>query len=361
MDPISAIVAALIAGATEAARPTAVQVVKDAYSGFRSLIVRKFSKTSAPLQGVEEKPTSESRQNVLKEELTEAGAERDSEVAKALQSLIATLQQHAPQSVSNLTATVSGGVSLQGGTFHAPVNISSGNTTNQSGGGAIVQGTVHTGGGAFVGRDQTINNITIHSVDQIQDLTAVIKSAMSQLTANPEPDALDAMSVVLDEISKLYQLIDTELTRFLSLSFDDPQQIHRDRDVLLSLDGGQITVRASEARGHCSKISRIYSTRLRPWFQQRLTSDPNAFRRVEQAFGTLSGSDIDMTYVIHQLGQWLSSKASQTLNLVDAGDILSARRMVKDARLDCQVMRQKLAATISSMRDIQAELLQSAS
>jgi len=68
-----------------------------------------------------------------------------------------------------------------------------------------------------------------------------------------------------------------------------------------------------------------------------------------------------MTYVIHQLGQWLSSKASQTLNLVDAGDILSARRMVKDARLDCQVMRQKLAATISSMRDIQAELLQSAS
>jgi hypothetical protein len=106
-------------------------------------------------------------------------------VAKALQSLIATLQQHAPQSVSNLTATVSGGVSLQGGTFHAPVNISSGNTTNQSGGGAIVQGTVHTGGGAFVGRDQTINNITIHSVDQIQDLTAVIKSAMSQLTCEP--------------------------------------------------------------------------------------------------------------------------------------------------------------------------------
>jgi len=165
---------------------------------------------------------------------------------------------------------------------------------------------------------------------------------------------------VLDEISKLYQLIDTELTRYLSLSFDDPQQINRDRAVLLSLDGGQISARASEARGHCSKISRIYSDRLRPWFQQRL-ADPNAFRRVEQAFGTLAGSDIDMTYVIHQLGQWLSTKASQTLNLVDAGDIISARRTVKDARLDCQGMRQKLAATISSMRDIQAELLQSAS
>jgi hypothetical protein len=31
--------------------------------------------------------------------------------------------------------------------------------------------------------------------------------------------------------------------------------------------------------------------------------------------------------------------------------------MVKDARLDSQSMRQKLASTINSMRDIQAELL----
>jgi hypothetical protein len=74
MDPISAIVAALIAGATEAARPTAVQVVKDAYSGFRSLIVRKFSKTSAPLQGVEEKPTSESRQKRVERRADRSGS-----------------------------------------------------------------------------------------------------------------------------------------------------------------------------------------------------------------------------------------------------------------------------------------------
>jgi len=355
MDPISAIVAALVAGAAEAAKPTAVQVVKDTYAGFKALIVRKFSKSATPLQGVEEKPASESRQSVLKEELAEAGADRDPDIAAALQNLIATLQQHAPQSVTNLTATVSGGYNLQGSTFRAPVNISSGNTTNQTGGGAVVSGTVNTGGGNFVGRDQTINNITIHSVDQIQDLAVILKSAMTQLTANPEPDALDAMAVVLDEISKLYQLIDTELTRYLSLSFDDPQQTARDRAVLLSLDGGQIGVRATEARGHCEKISRIYSSKLRLWFHDRLA--PDAMTRVERAFGVLASSDADMTYVIHQLSQWLSSKATLTLNLVDAGDLTAARKMVKEARLDCQAMRQKLAATISSMRDIQAELL----
>ena len=41
MDPISTIVAALAAGAAEAAKPTAVQAVKDAYEGFKALIVRK--------------------------------------------------------------------------------------------------------------------------------------------------------------------------------------------------------------------------------------------------------------------------------------------------------------------------------
>jgi hypothetical protein len=196
----------------------------------------------------------------------------------------------------------------------------------------VVQAAVNTGGGAFVGRDQVINNITLHSVDQVEDLAAVLKASMAQLASNPEPDALDAMAVVLDEISKLYQLMDTELTRYLSLSFDDQQQMPRDRAVLLSLDGGQISARAKEARGHCEKISRIYSNRLRPWFQARLA--PDAIGRVEHAFGILAASDADMSYAIHLLAQWLSQKASQTLNLVDAGDITGARRMVKDARLD---------------------------
>lgn len=353
MDPISAIVAALVAGAVEASRPTAVQAVKDAYEGFKALIVRKFSRSATPLQGVEERPTSAARQSALKEELAEAGADRDAEVLSALQTLIATLREHAPQSVANLTA--SGGINLPGGTFQGPVSLAGGNTTIQSGGGAVVQGGVNTGGGVFVGRDQVINNITLHSVDQVDDLAAVLKASMAQLASNPEPDALDAMAVVLDEISKLYQLIDTELTRYLSLSFDDQQQITRDRAVLLSLEGSQISARAMEARGHCEKISRIYRDRLRSWFQARL--DSGAFDRVEQAFGVLAFSDADMAYAIHLLAEWLSQKALQTLNLVDAGDIPAARRMVKDARLDCQGMRQKLASTISTMRDIQAELL----
>lgn len=219
----------------------------------------------------------------------------------------------------------------------------------------MVQAAVSTAGGDFVGRDQIINNITLNSVDQVKGLALVLKESITQLTSNPVPDTLDDLVVVLDEISKLYQLIDTELTHYLSLSLDEPQQLLNDRAVLLKLDGGLVGTRAMEARGHCEKIRRIYNNRLRPWFQTRLSQDN--IDRIEGAFGRLGNSDTDMAYAINLLAQWLSEKASQTLNLVDAGDIAGARRMVKEARLDCQGMRKNLAGTISTMRDIQTELL----
>jgi hypothetical protein len=349
VDPIAAIVAGLAAGAVEAARPTAVQAIKDAYAGFKALIVRKFSRASTQVQNVEERPTSDARQGALKEELVDAHAETDPEVLRALQDLVATLRQHAPDSVLHLTANMSGGISVQGGTFQAPVTMDARSTTIQSGGGALVQASVNTGGGPFAGRDQFINNFTLHGVGTVSDLTAVGRAA------NPEPDALDGLALVLDEVSKLYQVIDMELTRYLSISLDDPQQVANDRHVLLSLDGGQVNARASEARGHCEKIQRIYSNRLHPWFRARLT--PDALGRVEHAFGMLAASDWDMSCAIGGLASWLSRKASATLDLVDSGDLTGALRTVKDARLDCQPMRQDLAGSVRVMRDIQADLL----
>lgn len=347
MDPLSIIVTALAAGAAEAAKPAAAQAVKDAYAGLKALILRKFGQLGTPLQGVEEKPTSEARQAALKAELGEAGAERDAELRAVLDALVQALRQHAPQSIPASTTTFSGAVS-------GAVAVGGGDAI-QSGGAAVVTGSVNTGGGAFVGRDQVINNITVHSIDQVDGLTAVLKHAIAELGVNPEPDALDAMGVVLDEISKLYLLIDGELTRFLSLSFDDAGQAAHDREVLLSLEGGKIHARAMEARGHCHKIAYLYTSRLRAWLGARLA--PEAMGRIDRAFGALGMSDADMAYAIHLLADWLGTKAQETLDALDGGDPVAARGIVKAARRDCLDMRRKVARTVSEMRDIQAELL----
>jgi hypothetical protein len=110
-DPISIIIGALIAGAGAAAKDVADKAVKDAYQGFRTLIVRKFgSKTDVEeaLAGVEKKPESEARQSVLKEELTNAGAAQDTELIEQAQAFLALLKEDGVISAATYQATVSG-------------------------------------------------------------------------------------------------------------------------------------------------------------------------------------------------------------------------------------------------------------
>ena len=119
-----------------------------------------------------------------------------------------------------------------------------------------------------------------------------------------------------------------------------------------------MTVRASEARGHCSRIDALYRGTLRPWFLDRLSRDQ--MTTLDQSFSALGHSDIDMSYAIEKLANWLSEKASATLTLIDKGDTEGARREIKDARIEASDLRRKLTATVSQMRGIQADLIMAA-
>jgi len=87
MDPISLILAALVAGAAKAAGDAA----PDAYNGLKALIKRKFeslgkSDSVTILDKYEKKP--EKTKPLLEEELTEAGVDKDEEIIKAAQELL---------------------------------------------------------------------------------------------------------------------------------------------------------------------------------------------------------------------------------------------------------------------------------
>jgi hypothetical protein len=97
MDPVSAIVGALIAGATVAAKDTATQAVKDAYAGLKTLITDLYKLASIPL--LEKNPSSKAYQEAVRDEVS-ASADlvkdvRVLERAKALNEAI--LAYSAPQ------------------------------------------------------------------------------------------------------------------------------------------------------------------------------------------------------------------------------------------------------------------------
>lgn len=89
MDPISAIAAALAAGATAALKDSATDAIKTAYRGLKDLVAAKFS--SVNVGQLEAKPESEARRALVAEDLAEAGAVDDAELLAAAKTLLGHL------------------------------------------------------------------------------------------------------------------------------------------------------------------------------------------------------------------------------------------------------------------------------
>ncbi len=89
MDPISIIVAALVAGASSAAKETASSVVKDAYQVLKNLIKSKLADDAVvpvAIDGHEEDPVTWDKP--LRKSLSKGDAEHDTEIIAAAQALL---------------------------------------------------------------------------------------------------------------------------------------------------------------------------------------------------------------------------------------------------------------------------------
>ncbi len=93
MDPImTAIVAALSAGATNGLTEVSKTAVTDAYHTLKDLLIKKFGASSEVVRSIdrlEAKPESVGRQETLQEEIVTVNAEQDHEVLAAAKHVLA--------------------------------------------------------------------------------------------------------------------------------------------------------------------------------------------------------------------------------------------------------------------------------
>ncbi len=192
------------------------------------------------------------------------------------------------------------------------------------------------------------------SLLDIADKIGLIDTVKKKLFRNPDA-AADKLATVLDELSKIYSTLESELVRYLSLHFDPEGELAQERQVLLALESGQLTVRMGEARGHCHKVWNIYRNHLERWFHQVLS--PNEASDMQRLFETLSYGDSQMELAIHQLADWLGKAASETLNLVDDGKLAEAQQTVRAARREVLPARQAITQTLARLVLLQADFV----
>jgi len=104
IDPVSAaIIAAALAGATGGITNVSKTAWVDAYSALKTAIQKRFGQEHALVKAVEAvdaKPTSTGRQGTLVEEVTEAGANRDTEFLRLAEPLHQLLKEHARENTA---------------------------------------------------------------------------------------------------------------------------------------------------------------------------------------------------------------------------------------------------------------------
>lgn len=192
------------------------------------------------------------------------------------------------------------------------------------------------------------------SLLDIADKLGLIDSVKKKLFRNPDA-AADKLATVLDELSKIYSTLESELVRFLSLDFDPAGNLAAERQVLLTLESGQLMVRMGEARGHCHKIHNIYQNHLDRWFHRVLSAQEAA--DMKQLFEALSYGDSQMDLAIHQLAGWLGTTACETLDLVDDGKLAEAGQSVRAARREVLPARQAITQTLARLVVLQGDFV----
>jgi hypothetical protein len=111
MDPISLIVAALVAGAAASSKEVAGSAIKDAYNGFKELIIRKFGGNAKAEQTLaDHEQDAETYEKPLGKMLKQAGADQDQSILEAAQQLMAQVDSR---------GAAAGDYNIQ---FYGPVN-----------------------------------------------------------------------------------------------------------------------------------------------------------------------------------------------------------------------------------------------
>lgn len=198
MEPITAIATAIALGAAAGLQGTAEQAVRDAYTGLKALIQRRYA--AVDLTQLEKAPSSDARQAVLREELAEAGADKDEEVLRGVRALMEIVSARHPEAAEAIGIKVEDVSEISGQIIHSS---------------ASAQGisVVHTGkGNVRIGSKHSIPDREYNKyVDEFGITREAFLRFVEEINRRGDPPA--EYDAALREMARRYGELNHELDR----------------------------------------------------------------------------------------------------------------------------------------------------
>ena len=187
----------------------------------------------------------------------------------------------------------------------------------------------------------------------IAEKVGAIEAVKGKLLSQPDP-AAEKLIIALEEIYKIYLSLEEALTSYLSVWLDpENPELPKAKAILIGLEGGETQARMEKSRGSCSKITNIYERYLRGWFSRVL--DNTEAEQLRALFREMADFDSYMVDAIVAVSKWLTLQASETLELLGAGDMSAAQRQVDAARRAILPDRRQISRVIGDLLRLQAE------
>jgi hypothetical protein len=199
--------------------------------------------------------------------------------------------------------------------------------------------------------------LSVGAVVAIAKDLGILETVKNKLFNHPGA-AADKLAAVLAELSKIYKLLDLELTKFSSLYFaaEMPEEDRLEAiNELNRLKGNRMGAQTENARAHCHKIANIYKTHLTGVFDRILNSDEQ--KQITLLFSFLSEMDGEMVLAMDKVLYWLGQQATEVLSLIEAQDLVGANRLVAKARPAINDAQDALAGVQNRLAKLNAEFI----
>ena len=189
----------------------------------------------------------------------------------------------------------------------------------------------------------------------IADKLGILEAIKTRLIQRPDAAAVK-LAAILQELAHVFELCDKEVSRFLSLSFEEATAMDETKRILIEFEVAALSARMHSVRAAVSRLDNIYDRYLHTWFDRLMDDEETGL--VHDLFYRMGSDEADTLDLLSELTQLLSSESSALLDMLDSRRIPEAKARLAILREQLLPGRKAISRLMAGLFALEAEFIQ---